>query len=344
MVIPRALFSYFLLAILVLMERGEVRCYDLNRLEIHDDLLPFTQGLGFHSIAHVPAGGLQDGVADVVQAWYDDHSKEDIRLLHRWQPEDHVPLTRLLDLGIVALRLDAENHEHDENLTITRDQLPMDILDLTPDQPMLKMFIPEHLHTYDELRFCLEGSGYFDIRDEDDRWVRVSVKKGALIVVPAGIYHRFTLDTNNYFKVWFAQNPLLTRHSPGPALPSDAANRAPAPAATPRVAAAGPAPTPPRAPRTAAASSARRCREVLPRRRRDLLPPRARPAAAPRAAAASSARRSASASCSSAAAASSPRRELVFSGGHWKPYYRPHDHLPARKRYLAKLHRGREAS
>ena len=39
------------------------------------------------------------------------------------------------------------------------------------------------------------------MRDAEDKWIRIACRKGDMIVLPEGIYHRFTLDDANYIKV-----------------------------------------------------------------------------------------------------------------------------------------------
>jgi 1,2-dihydroxy-3-keto-5-methylthiopentene dioxygenase len=76
----------------------------------------------------------------------------------------------------------------------------------------LSIFFTEHLHTDDEVRFVMDGSGFFDVRDEDDNWVRLWTRKGDLIVLPKGIYHRFTTDENHYIHALrlFVGDPIWT--------------------------------------------------------------------------------------------------------------------------------------
>lgn len=155
-----------------------------------------------------------------LQAWYYDDNGEDQRLPHRNEPNESASLDSLRDLGVLYWNLDADQYESDPKLRAIRDKRGysyQDIITVSPDKlpgydQKIKSFFEEHLHTDEEIRYILEGSGYFDVRDFDDRWVRIECKKGDMIVLPEGIYHRFTLDDKDYIKAMrlFVGEPVWT--------------------------------------------------------------------------------------------------------------------------------------
>lgn len=84
-----------------------------------------------------------------------------------------------------------------EALMAREGYLHQDEISLRPDTPNLESlcarFVEEHHHSEDEVRFVLEGESVFDIRSRADRWMRVTVRPGDLIVVPKERHHRFFL-------------------------------------------------------------------------------------------------------------------------------------------------------
>jgi len=72
-----------------------------------------------------------------------------------------------------------------------------DVINVTPDTPgldqMLQKFDKEHLHTEDEVRFTVRGSGVFHINPQTSPVFSVTVESGDLISVPNGTHHWFNL-------------------------------------------------------------------------------------------------------------------------------------------------------
>ncbi|XP_031477918.1 probable inactive acireductone dioxygenase 2 [Nymphaea colorata] len=158
-----------------------------------------------------------------IQAWYMNDTNEDQRLPHHCNPEEYVSLEKLSELGVLYWHLNADDYENDEEFNKIRESRGYtysDLITCCPDklpnyEAKIQSFFEEHIHSDEEIRFCLEGSGYFDVRDLNDRWIRIWVKKGDMIVLPAGIYHRFTLDSDNYIMALrlFVGEPVWTPHN-----------------------------------------------------------------------------------------------------------------------------------
>lgn len=158
-----------------------------------------------------------------IEAWYMDDSQEDQRLEHRRTPNKPATLEDLARLGVKTWQLDADAYETDpklaavrkvrgysysEIITISKDKLP-------GYEDKIKSFYEEHIHDDEEIRYILDGTGYFDVRDLDDNWIRIKCSKGDMLVLPEGIYHRFTLDKGDYIKAMrlFVGAPVWTPHN-----------------------------------------------------------------------------------------------------------------------------------
>jgi len=155
----------------------------------------------------------------MVRAWYMDDSEVDQRKPHMTDPPQFVDIEALKQLGVNYWKIDAENFAQSETLKKIREDQQYDYEDqvicnkctLPNYDEMIAKFFQEHIHTDDETRLVLDGSGYFDVRDaRNDRWIRIEVVKNDMISIPPGVYHRFTLDENDFIKVnrYFAGTPV----------------------------------------------------------------------------------------------------------------------------------------
>mmetsp|Transcript_16170 Transcript_16170/g.45056 ORF Transcript_16170/g.45056 Transcript_16170/m.45056 type:complete len:216 (-) Transcript_16170:97-744(-) len=158
------------------------------------------------------------------EAWYmDEDTETDQREPHRQQPNKPCPPETLKEIGVLAWKLDPTNWEDDVKLKAIRKARGYDYHDVVnvaegklPEyEKKIQIFYEEHMHTDEEIRYVLGGSGYFDVRGKDDKWIRIAMGPGDMIVLPEGIYHRYTNDTTNYVQAMrlFAGEPVWTAHN-----------------------------------------------------------------------------------------------------------------------------------
>ncbi|XP_030748930.1 1,2-dihydroxy-3-keto-5-methylthiopentene dioxygenase [Sitophilus oryzae] len=160
----------------------------------------------------------------MVQAWYMNNESYDKREEHHKSPPEYVSLDDLFEIsGVEYYKINIDTLKSDgvlDKIKSDRGYTYEDEITISPDrlpnyEEKLQIFYSEHLHTDEEIRLCVEGSGYFDIRDNNDQWIRVHVVPGDLLIVPAGIYHRFTLDTKNFITArrFFVGEPVWTPYN-----------------------------------------------------------------------------------------------------------------------------------
>lgn len=133
-----------------------------------------------------------------------DGNEADQREEHKCEPNEEVQIEKLDSLGVLSWQgLTGPEDPLLKEICTTRGYTYTDMVYVCPEklpeyEKKIINFFREHIHYDEEIRYCIDGSGYFDIRDEDDRWIRVSCGPGDMIILPEGMYHRFTCDTKNY--------------------------------------------------------------------------------------------------------------------------------------------------
>ncbi|CAN0019280.1 unnamed protein product, partial [Ectocarpus sp. 13 AM-2016] len=124
-------------------------------------------------------------------------------------------------VGVLHWELDADKHADDpalEKIRQDRGYSYQDIITVSPDklanyEDKIKSFFEEHMHTDEEIRYVLEGSASVGtVRCKDEVPLFWEASGGDMITLPAGIYHRFTLDDTNYIKAMrlFVGEPVWT--------------------------------------------------------------------------------------------------------------------------------------
>lgn len=148
----------------------------------------------------------------MTDCWYIPETVEDQRAENRLTPNQNGSYEILAEAGLFYRHYDPTTVSDDidgfiKPILAKLNYHSFDVVQLSPAalgeekfNALAKQHFEEHLHEDDEARLILDGQGYFDIRDKNDKWIRILSRPGDCLIVPAGIYHRFTTDQTKYIK------------------------------------------------------------------------------------------------------------------------------------------------
>jgi 1,2-dihydroxy-3-keto-5-methylthiopentene dioxygenase len=92
-----------------------------------------------------------------------------------------------------------DGSNNDMLLQDIRDKQDYQYADIIVVTDFIPTFYDEHSHDDTTVRYILDGSGYFDLRDVNDEWVRMYVTAGDFLEWPKGIEHRFTVTSDESY-------------------------------------------------------------------------------------------------------------------------------------------------
>ncbi|KAI4261657.1 MAG: hypothetical protein L6R42_003143 [Xanthoria sp. 1 TBL-2021] len=117
-----------------------------------------------------------------MKIYYHDNAPSNPRHPHSTAPT--LPESHLKPLGILHYFFPPPSPSalaEVNNLAAERHYINKDVITISPlamgaaYESNIQMFYEEHMHEDEEIRWILEGGGYFDVRDAEDRWVRIEV-------------------------------------------------------------------------------------------------------------------------------------------------------------------------
>lgn len=108
----------------------------------------------------------------MVKIWLMSSTIDDPRSECHRDPPEILSVDNLKEIGILYNYFDnknglesvakARNYDYQDEVIINRDKL-------TNYDEKIQMFFKEHLHTDEEIRYVIDGCGYFDVRDKHVR-------------------------------------------------------------------------------------------------------------------------------------------------------------------------------